>query len=190
MLHCVVVRVACTVIGWPLCGVWLQIYVEIERARLTRTLAQLHEAEGRVADAADVLQELQVETFGSMEKREKVDFILEQMRLCLARHDYIRTQIISKKISRKFFADESTHVRAGPGGRGSGSSTGTCTCTFVGTWFTWVLDGWKCKVLVLVLDLEYLTYLSSWPIVLDPSTGRGMFRFAGCDYVVVVLRNV
>ena len=48
----------------------------------------------------------QVETFGSMEKVEKVRFILEQMRLCMAKKDYIRTQIISKKISTKFFADE------------------------------------------------------------------------------------
>ena len=29
-----------------------------------------------------------------------------------------------------------------------------------------VLDRWKCKVLV--LDYEYLKYLSTWPIVLDP----------------------
>ena len=47
---------------------------------------------------------LQVETFGSMEREEKVQFILEQMRLGLARKDYIRTQIISKKISIKFFS--------------------------------------------------------------------------------------
>ena len=41
----------------------------------------------------------QVETYGSMERKEKVEFILEQMRLCLATKDYIRAQIISKKIS-------------------------------------------------------------------------------------------
>ena len=50
---------------------------------------------------------VQVETFGSMEKEEKVQFILEQMRLGLARKDYIRTQIISKKISNKFFTSTS-----------------------------------------------------------------------------------
>lgn len=38
-----------------------------------------------------------------MDKVEKVQFILEQMRLCLATGDYIRTQIVSKKISTKFF---------------------------------------------------------------------------------------
>ena len=53
----------------------------------------------------------QVETFGSMEKKEKVDFILEQMRLCLAKKDYIRCSIISKKISTRFFEDSSSMVR-------------------------------------------------------------------------------
>lgn len=47
-----------------------------------------------------------------MEKREKVEFILEQMRLCLAKKDYIRTQIISKKISTKFFDEKDTDVSA------------------------------------------------------------------------------
>jgi len=85
-----------------------KIYVENERARLTRTLAEMREAEGNITEAATVLQELQVETYGSMEKTEKVDFILEQMRLCLAKGDYIRTQIISKKISSRFFDEEGT----------------------------------------------------------------------------------
>ncbi|KAJ3373347.1 26S proteasome non-ATPase regulatory subunit 12 [Allomyces arbusculus] len=85
-----------------------KIYVEVERARLTRILAKMKEEEGDMASAADILQELQVETFGSMDKREKTDFLLEQMRLCLARHDYTRTLIISRKISTKYFADPAT----------------------------------------------------------------------------------
>ncbi|KAF5924410.1 hypothetical protein HPG69_018811 [Diceros bicornis minor] len=84
------------------------IYVEIERARLTKTLATIKEQNGDVKEAASILQELQVETYGSMEKKERVEFILEQMRLCLAVKDYIRTQIISKKINTKFFQEENT----------------------------------------------------------------------------------
>jgi 26S proteasome regulatory subunit N5 len=38
----------------------------------------------------------------------QVELILEQMRLCLAKKDYIRTQIISKKINTKFFNDDGT----------------------------------------------------------------------------------
>ena len=41
-----------------------------------------------------------------MEKREKTDFILEQMRLNLARKDHVRAQIISRKINTKYFAQE------------------------------------------------------------------------------------
>jgi len=46
-----------------------------------------------------------------MDKQEKVELLLEQMRLCLAQKDYVRTQIISRKISIKFFEDESIKVQ-------------------------------------------------------------------------------
>jgi len=67
----------------------------------------MKEAEGKIEEAAGILQELQVETFSSMDKKEKVELILEQMRFCLAIKDYVRTQIISKKIHTKYFEDES-----------------------------------------------------------------------------------
>ncbi|XP_034661697.1 26S proteasome non-ATPase regulatory subunit 12 [Drosophila subobscura] len=86
-----------------------KIYVEIERARLTKTLADIKEADGDVAAAATVMEELQVETYGSMDKREKVELILEQMRLCLLKEDNVSTQIIAKKISIKFFDDPAQH---------------------------------------------------------------------------------
>ncbi|KYN07202.1 26S proteasome non-ATPase regulatory subunit 12 [Cyphomyrmex costatus] len=83
-----------------------KIYVEVERARLTHRLAKIKEAEGDIAGAATVMLELQVETYGSMSRREKASLILEQMRLCLAKQDFMRTQIIAKKINVKFFSDE------------------------------------------------------------------------------------
>ena len=45
-----------------------------------------------------------------MDRREKVEMLLEQMRLCLAKKDFIRTQIISRKISTRFFDDEANQV--------------------------------------------------------------------------------
>lgn len=83
-----------------------KIYVEIERARLTRILAQYKESKGEIEVAANILQELQVETYGSMEKREKIEFLLEQMRICILIGDFIRTQIISRKISIRAFESE------------------------------------------------------------------------------------
>jgi len=80
-----------------------KIYVEVERARLTHRLSQMQEEDGDIAAAAKTMQDLQVETYGSMDKKEKVELILDQIRLCLATKDYIRAQIISKKISIRFF---------------------------------------------------------------------------------------
>lgn len=77
-----------------------KMYLEAERARLTRTVAVIREARGDAAGAADVLQEVHVETYGSLSKREKVEFILEQMRLTLLRRDYVRAHIVSDKVKR------------------------------------------------------------------------------------------
>ncbi|TVU44192.1 hypothetical protein EJB05_03627, partial [Eragrostis curvula] len=85
-----------------------KIYVEIERARLIKRLAKIKEEQGQIDEAADLMQEVAVETFGSMAKTEKIAFMLEQVRLCLDRQDYVRAQILSRKISpRVFDADPS-----------------------------------------------------------------------------------
>lgn len=87
-----------------------KIYVELERARLTLKLAHIREGQNKINEAATVLQDLQVETFGSMDRKEKCEFILEQMRFCLANKDIIRAQIISKKIQTRYFKDKADDV--------------------------------------------------------------------------------
>ncbi|KAH9470082.1 hypothetical protein MJO28_004017 [Puccinia striiformis f. sp. tritici] len=82
-----------------------KIYLEVQRARLTKQLAQIREAEGATGTANDLMQELQVETFGSMERREKMDFILEQMRLLRIQQDWEKLAIVSKKINSKWLAE-------------------------------------------------------------------------------------
>ncbi|GJP36110.1 hypothetical protein CLOM_g20635 [Closterium sp. NIES-68] len=87
-----------------------KIYVEIERARLVKRLARMKEAEGKVKEAAEAMQEVAVETFGAMAKTEKIDFILEQVRLCLDSDDFMRAQILAKKISPRAFASETVEA--------------------------------------------------------------------------------
>jgi len=62
-----------------------KIFVEIERARLTRIKADILEKDGDQQAAADRMQEVQGETVAAMDKREKADFSREQMRLVRAR---------------------------------------------------------------------------------------------------------
>jgi 26S proteasome regulatory subunit N5 len=82
-----------------------KVYVEIERAQATRLLAAMCESEGRLKDAFELMLEVAVETFGSMPRHEKYDFILEQMRLALATDQHSQAQIISRKINPKIFVD-------------------------------------------------------------------------------------
>lgn len=83
-----------------------KIFLEAQRARLTRALAIIKEQEGDIPGAADILQEVHVETYGSLSKREKVEFILEQMRLTLGKKDYVRAAIVGNKINKKALAEE------------------------------------------------------------------------------------
>lgn len=83
-----------------------RIFLELERARVTRTLAYIKLDEGDVATAADLLGELQVETFGSMKLTEKTEFILEQIELYIKKGDYSYAQIISRKILPRYFQEK------------------------------------------------------------------------------------
>ena len=81
-----------------------KIFVEVERARATMMVAKIQEADGKVKEARDVLCELQVETFGSMTRREKTEFILKQVQLCIDTGDWTQAGILSRKISTRYFA--------------------------------------------------------------------------------------
>ncbi|KAG7760538.1 hypothetical protein KL946_001246 [Ogataea haglerorum] len=87
-----------------------KIFVEIERARVTRILSDiLLEKKNDLDKACDVLCELQVETYGSLELSEKIEFILRQMTLSNKRGDYQMSKMLSRKIlvrSLEKFADQ------------------------------------------------------------------------------------
>lgn len=75
-----------------------KIFVEIDRARLTKRLASILEGDNKIKEAADAMQEVAVETFGAMHRSEKIAYVLEQMRLCMDNGDFIRAQILSRKV--------------------------------------------------------------------------------------------
>ncbi|PVH71421.1 26S proteasome non-ATPase-like protein regulatory subunit 12 [Cadophora sp. DSE1049] len=81
-----------------------KIFVEVERARVTKILSDMKKDQGDLKAAADILCELQVETFGSMERREKTEFILAQVALCIENDDWTQAGILSRKISTKYLS--------------------------------------------------------------------------------------
>jgi len=81
-----------------------KIFVEAERARVTKILSDIKKSQGELKAATDILCELQVETFGSMERREKTEFMLAQVGLCIEIGDWTQAGILSRKISTKYLS--------------------------------------------------------------------------------------
>lgn len=66
-------------------------------------MSNIKKEQGDINAATDILCELQVETFGSMSRREKTEFILEQVALCIEKGDWTQAGILSRKISTRYF---------------------------------------------------------------------------------------
>lgn len=81
-----------------------KIFVEVERARVTKILSDIKKEQGDLKAATEILCELQVETFGSMDRREKTEFILAQVALCIENGDWTQAGILARKISTKYLS--------------------------------------------------------------------------------------
>ncbi|WAO85627.1 Hypothetical protein NCS54_00287400 [Fusarium falciforme] len=81
-----------------------KIFVEVERARVTKILSDIKKEQGELKAATEILCELQVETFGSMDRREKTEFILAQVALCIESEDWTQAGILGRKISTRYLA--------------------------------------------------------------------------------------
>ena len=77
-----------------------KMYVEAESANLHLTLAMIMEGQGDIAGACAMIQDVHVETYGSLSKKNKADYILQQIRLNLLQKDYVRALIQSRKMNR------------------------------------------------------------------------------------------
>ncbi|CAK9441514.1 uncharacterized protein LODBEIA_P53820 [Lodderomyces beijingensis] len=83
-----------------------KIFVEVERAVVSRQLADIYlEQKNDLDKAVEIMNELQVETYSLMPFKEKIEFILEQIRLTLEKKDYNQAKILSRKILLKSLKD-------------------------------------------------------------------------------------
>ncbi|GEQ71674.1 hypothetical protein JCM33374_g5360 [Metschnikowia sp. JCM 33374] len=79
-----------------------KIFVEVERAEVSRILSEIYLTEKNDLDlATEILCELQVETYSLMPFETKIDYILQQMALTLQKKDYSQAKILSRKILLK-----------------------------------------------------------------------------------------
>ena len=79
-----------------------KIFLEVEYARCCMILVKYNEQNpNKLRDAALIMENVQVETYGSMSQKEKMEFLLYQMKLNLLLDDYTKLYIVGKKINPK-----------------------------------------------------------------------------------------
>ena len=98
--------------------------METPRARVTLLLSYYHEKLSKDTNskeslqvASDLLSDLQVETYSSMERREKTEFILEQMRLLIAVARQKDAEVEKKDGNDSLGGGEAEWVKVRVGGR-------------------------------------------------------------------------
>ena len=121
-----------------------QIFLETPRARVTLLLSHYYEAQANetasvekrkehLIKASEILSELQVETYSSMERREKTEFILEQMRLLISvarikdaesakkeekdalgggEGEWVKVRVGGRKVNEEFLKEKENEVRS------------------------------------------------------------------------------
>ena len=83
-----------------------KIFVEYEYSQAIRKMTEIYIMSNQIDEAAKLIQDVQIEAFGSLENSYKVDYILFQMQVLLEKGDYIRTLIVSNKIKRNHLDDD------------------------------------------------------------------------------------
>ena len=75
-----------------------KIFVEYEYSQAIRKMTEIYLMDNNIEEAAKLIQDVQIEAFGSLESDYKIDYILFQMQVLIEKGDYIRTLIVSNKI--------------------------------------------------------------------------------------------
>ena len=83
-----------------------KIFVEYEYSQAIRKMTEIYLMNNKIVEAAKLIQDVQIEAFGSLENDYKVDYILFQMQALLEKGDYVRTLIVSNKIKRNHLDDD------------------------------------------------------------------------------------
>ena len=76
-----------------------KVFVDNQRAQIVKEFALYLEEKKKYEEASELLKSMHIETFVSLDKREKTEFLLVQLRIALKCNDYLQAQLLSNKIN-------------------------------------------------------------------------------------------
>lgn len=87
-----------------------KIFVEFEYSKAIRILTEIYLKSNQLEDATKLIQDIQIETFSSLDRVYKVEYILFQMKILLENNDFVRFLIVSNKIIKKHLEEKGLEV--------------------------------------------------------------------------------
>lgn len=78
-----------------------KLYSEIERAKICKDLAAIRKEEGKTAQAIAILEDLKIDTLTTLDRRDRIEIILELMELLVESKNFVKCLIIAKKINKQ-----------------------------------------------------------------------------------------
>lgn len=79
-----------------------KLYSEIERAKICKELSIIRKTEGDLEKAISVLEDLKIDTITTIDKKERVEIILQLMEMLVDVKDFVKCLIVAKKINKKY----------------------------------------------------------------------------------------
>lgn len=77
-----------------------KVFVDLQRAKIVKEYSLYLEENERLEEAMELMKTMHIETFVSLDRMERIDFLLLQLRIALECKDYLQAQLLSNKINR------------------------------------------------------------------------------------------
>lgn len=81
-----------------------KVFCEEEYLLAVFELLKILKSEQLINDAFELVQKIQLETFTSIDKKLKTEYMLEQLQVFLMNKDYAKAKVASNKISQQYFS--------------------------------------------------------------------------------------
>lgn len=78
-----------------------KLFVEIERAKVCMTLAKIQKEEHDINGAIKTLEDMKIDVITTIDRKAKIEIILELMQLLLESKEFIKCLIVAKKINKQ-----------------------------------------------------------------------------------------
>lgn len=78
-----------------------KLYSEMERAKICKDLAAIKKEDGKIAEAISILEDLRIDTLTVLDRKDRIEIILQLMEMLIESKQFVKCLIIAKKINKQ-----------------------------------------------------------------------------------------